>query len=215
ITYANGKEEKKRHTRQCIDFLKEAIVASQGGALILCSSHEQVDELYKGLLDHLSSKNIWLLRQSKHQSITSVVRDFANDINSVLIGTASLWQGVDVPGPALRSLFIYKIPYRMFTEPLIKARRDEIDREGGDSFSTYYEPLAALDLKQGFGRLIRKKTDIGIAVLLDDRILKKDTLLKSFPPGVTIRLAEQAQICDALAELAQIVDVKEAPETGL
>lgn len=213
ISYASGREKKKKHAQQCLEFLKEAIVASQGGSLILCSSHEQVDQLYKGLADHLSSRNIWLLRQSKDMSITSVVRDFSNDINSVLIGTASLWQGVDVPGPSLRSLFIYKIPYKVFTEPLIKARREEIQRAGQDSYSTYYEPLAALDLKQGFGRLIRKKTDIGIAVLFDDGIMKKDILVKSFPPGVKIGPAEPQEIFNALSELAKTVDVKEAKES--
>src|SRR3989338_8726363 len=199
---------------QCLVFLKEAIVASQGGSLILCSSHEQVDQLYKGLADHLSSRNIWLLRQSKDMSITSVVRDFSNDINSVLIGTASLWQGVDVPGPSLRSLFIYKIPYKVPTEPLIKARCDEVRREGYDSYSSYYEPLTALDLKQGFGRLIRKKTDMGIAVLLDEKIMQKDLLLKSFPPGVKIVPAEPQQIFSALSELAKTVDVGQVSESN-
>ena len=213
IAYASGREAKRKHAQQCLDFLKEAIVASQGGSLVLCSSHEQVDWLYKGLAEHLSSRNIWLLRQSKETGITSVVRDFANDINSVLIGTASLWQGVDVPGPSLRSLFIYKIPYKVPTEPLIKARCDEVRREGHDSYSSYYEPLTALDLKQGFGRLIRKKTDMGIAVLLDEKIMQKDLLLKSFPLGVKIVPAEPAQIFSALSELAKTVDVGQITET--
>lgn len=204
ITYGSAREAKHKHAQQCLDFLKEAIVASQGGSLVLCSSHEQVDWLYEGLSEHLSSRNIWLLRQSKETGITSVVRDFANDINSVLIGTASLWQGVDVPGPSLRSLFIYKIPYKVPTEPLIKARCDEVQQEGQDSYSSYYEPLTALDLKQGFGRLIRKKTDIGIAVLLDEKIMQKDMLLKSFPPGVKIVAAEPTQIFSALSELTKI-----------
>ena len=71
-----------------------------------------------------------------------------------------------------------------------------------------------LDLKQGFGRLIRKKTDMGIAVLLDEKIMQKDMLLKSFPPGVKIISAEPAQIFSALSELAKTVDVKEAKESG-
>lgn len=207
ISYGSAREVKRRHAQQCLDFLKEAIVASQGGSLVLCSSHEQVDWLYEGLAEHLSRRDIWLLRQPKDSGVTSVIRDFTNDINSVLIGTAKLWQGVDVPGASLRSLFIYKIPYKVPTDPMIKARCDEIQREGGDSYSSYYEPLTALDLKQGFGRLIRKKTDMGIAVLLDEKIMKKDTLLKSFPPGVKIVPAEPAQIFSALSELAKTVDV--------
>ncbi len=212
ISYANERGAKKKHDHLCLNFLKEEIIASLGGSLILCSSHEQVDQLYKGLLEPLSHRNIWLLRQSRDSSVTSVVRDFTNDINSALIGTASLWQGVDVPGPSLRSLFIYKIPYKVWTEPLIQARREQVDKTGQDGYSTYYEPLAALDLKQGFGRLIRKKTDIGIAVLLDDRIMQKDVLLKSFPPGVIIRSVDPQQIYNALSELAQTVDVGEVEE---
>lgn len=202
ITYLSSREGKAEHQRQSIVFLKEALAASQGGALILCSSHEQVDQLYIGLKNHLSKHNIWLMRQTRNQSITSVVRDFSNDINSVLIGTSSLWQGVDVPGPALRSLFIYKIPYRSPSDPLIAARCKKIEDARGDWFGSYYEPLAALDLKQGFGRLIRKKTDIGIAVLLDDKLIRKPLLMKSFPPGVHIIQREQAEIVTALAMLA-------------
>lgn len=204
ISYASGALEKKKHAEQSLAFLKEALLASQGGALILCSSHEQVEQLYAGLKETLAASNIWLLRQSKDKSISSVVRDFMNDVNSVLIGTSSLWQGVDVPGPSLRSLFIYKIPYRNFGEPIITARRTDLDSRGKDSYGGYYEPLAALDLKQGFGRLIRKKTDIGIAVLLDEKIMTKNRLLKSFPPGVHIEPKTPAEIMAALAELAKL-----------
>lgn len=206
ISYTNGKVEKKKHFEQSITFLREAITASQGGSLVLCSSHEQVEMLYEGLREPLANRSIWLLHQSKNQSITSVVRDFTNDLNSVLIGTASLWQGVDVPGQSLRALFIYKIPYRNPQEPIIGARREEIDRQGGNSFATYYQPLAAIDLKQGFGRLIRKKTDIGIAVLLDERITQRPMLMKSFPPGVSIQVAEQAVILEELSRLSQSVN---------
>ena len=100
-----------------------------------------------------------------------------------------------------------KMGERVGPAPMKRAGCDEIQGEGGDSYSSYYEPLTALDLKQGFGRLIRKKTDMGIAVLLDEKIMKKDTLLKSFPPGVKIVPAEPAQIFSALSELAKTVDV--------
>jgi predicted DnaQ family exonuclease/DinG family helicase len=201
ITYGSGRDAKAEHLKLSIAFLKDAIVASHGGALILCSSHEQVDLLYAGLKDHLSQNNIWLLRQNRNYSIASVVRDFSNDLNSVLIGTSSLWQGVDVPGPALRSLFIYKIPYRNPSDPLISARREEIENARKDSFGTYYEPLAALDLKQGFGRLIRKKTDVGVVVLLDERLARKPLLVKSFPPGVHVVTKDPTEIIAALMDL--------------
>ncbi len=201
ITY-NGNTEQNitRHLDACAEFLEQAIIASNGGALVLCSSHSQVGKLYTKLVEPLAKKSIWLLKQSKGSSVNSVVRDFTEDVNSVLIGTQSLWQGVDVPGNSLRTLFILKIPYLMFNVPIIQARRNEIDRQGRSSFAEYYEPLAAMALKQGFGRLIRKATDKGIAIMLDERILTKPTLMNSFPDGVELKGAEKAEIITALEE---------------
>lgn len=85
--------------------------------------------------------------------------------------------------------------------PLIKARRKEIEDNERDSFAEYYEPLAALILKQGFGRLIRKSTDIGIAVLLDENFLKKPSLMNSLPEGVHPQAAEPEAICEELHKL--------------
>ncbi len=181
IAYSGGKD---KHFEKSVEFLEKAILASDGGALVLCMSHKQVDALYSLLLGPLSENNIWLLRQNRGVSVGSVVRDFKRSVNSALIGTESLWQGIDVPGMALRSLFIYKIPYRMPFHPVLKARKQEIEDRGGDSFAEYYEPLSALMLKQGFGRLIRKCTDSGIAVLLDEDLLNKPRLLNSLPDGV-------------------------------
>ena len=89
------------------------------------------------------------------------------------------------------------MPFR----PIIKKRREVIDKKGGDSFVQYYEPMTALALKQGFGRLIRKRTDKGIAVLLDENLLNKPRLLRSFPDGVDPQREDQETICVALHEL--------------
>ena len=170
---------------------------------MLCSSHSQVADLYEKLKEPLSKVNIWLLRQSRGSSVTSVVRDFKSDINSVLIGTRKLWEGIDVPGDSLRALFIYKIPYPPMNDPLIKARREEVELRGGNSFAEYYEPLAALVLKQGFGRLIRKSTDQGITILLDEDLLllKKNRIWRSLPEGVHPQAADAEYIYKALHEL--------------
>ena len=201
IAYAGNSET---HFQKSVEFLEKAIIASNGGALILCSSHDQVAKLYAQLIDPLSKNNILLLRQTKNMSVNSVVRDFKNDVDSVLIGTKTLWEGIDVPGESLRSLFIYKIPYPMPGFPLIKFRKQEIDDRGGNSFAEYYEPLAALVLKQGFGRLIRKSTDTGVAVLLDEDLLKKPRLLGSLPEGVRPIRAESEEIYKAFNKLKNI-----------
>ena len=201
ISYSSKPEE---HLLKSIPFLKQAILASGGGALILCSSHRQVDALHEQLERFLAQHNIWLLRQSRGSSSNSVIRDFRKDINSVLIGTKTLWQGIDIPGESLRSLFIYKIPYDRPDNPLIKARRRKIDAEGGNSFAEYYEPLAALAIKQGFGRLIRKNTDTGIAILLDEDLLKKQRILDSLPTGVSVLRVEPEEIFASLNSIERV-----------
>jgi ATP-dependent DNA helicase DinG len=104
----------------------------------------------------------------------------------VLLGTASFWEGVDVPGQALRALLIAKLPFRVPTEPITAAHCEAIVAQGGDPFVEYMLPHAALRLKQGFGRLIRSGTDRGVVVIADPRIVTKGYgrgLLEALPPA--------------------------------
>ncbi|MCX6736422.1 MAG: exonuclease domain-containing protein [Candidatus Parcubacteria bacterium] len=192
-----------RHFNESVDFLEKAIIASNGGALILCTSFDQVNKIYEKLVRPLSKKNLWLLKQSRGQSCTSVIRDFSSDTNSVLIGTETLWQGVDVPGNSLRSLFIYKTPYRNPNLPIIQARCKELDNKRLDGFKNYYQPLAVMLFKQGFGRLIRKRTDVGIAVMLEDQLLDSPIFINSLPEGVTPERVEAETIFKELEDLAK------------
>src|SRR5438046_9643880 len=93
--------------------------------------------------------------------------------NAVLLGTSSFWQGIDVQGDALRNVIIVKLPFAVPDEPVIEAPLDAIKRSGGNPFMDYSVPEAIIKLKQGFGRLIRSRTDKGIVVLLDSRINTK------------------------------------------
>jgi ATP-dependent DNA helicase DinG len=105
---------------------------------------------------------------------------------AILLGTASFWEGVDVPGDALRALLIAKLPFRVPTEPVTAAQCEAIEAAGGDPFGEYMVPHAALRLKQGFGRLIRTATDRGVVVLTDVRAVKKGygkRLLATLPPA--------------------------------
>jgi ATP-dependent DNA helicase DinG len=104
----------------------------------------------------------------------------------VLLGTSSFWEGVDVPGDALRGLLIAKLPFRVPTEPITAARCEAIEANGGDSFAEYMVPHASLRLKQGFGRLIRSSADRGVVVIADSRIVSKgygQALLEALPPA--------------------------------
>jgi len=108
------------------------------------------------------------------------------DGDSVLVATMSFWEGVDVPGHALRLVILDKIPFAVPTDPIVRARREAIEREGGDAFTEYQVPTAAIALKQGFGRLIRTRKDAGVVAILDRRIVEKGygkRLLADLPPA--------------------------------
>jgi ATP-dependent DNA helicase DinG len=104
---------------------------------------------------------------------------------SIIFGTNSFWQGVDIPGDALQSVIITKLPFDVPKEPLTEARIEELRRQHIDPFSHYQIPRAIIQLKQGFGRLIRKKTDRGVVSLLDSRISRRGygkQFIVSLPP---------------------------------
>jgi ATP-dependent DNA helicase DinG len=120
---------------------------------------------------------------------------FKEDTNSVLFGTESFWQGVDVPGEALSNVIIVRLPFAVPYHPLLQGRLEQIKNEGGNAFFDYQLPQAIIKFKQGFGRLIRTKTDKGIIVILDSRIIHKGyghEFLSSIPKcGIKISYAKK------------------------
>jgi len=119
-----------------------------------------------------------------------------------LFGTDSFWAGVDVTGDALCSVIITKLPFRVPTEPVIEARSESIDAHGGNAFMEYTIPMAVLKFRQGFGRLIRSKSDFGMVAILDRRVIDKfygKWFLQSLP--------ESVQLTGNLDELAEAAGV--------
>jgi len=104
---------------------------------------------------------------------TALLEEFRNTPNCVLFATASFWQGVDVPGEQLSCVIIDKLPFAVPSDPVVQARIEAIREEGGNPFYEYQIPQAALSLKQGFGRLIRSRSDRGTLALLDNRVTKQ------------------------------------------
>ena len=104
---------------------------------------------------------------------TTMLEKFKEDVDSVLFGTDSFWQGVDVPGEALSNVIITRLPFAVPDHPLIEARLERIEARGGNAFSEFSLPEAILKFRQGVGRLIRTRDDSGMVVVLDNRVLVK------------------------------------------
>ncbi|MBU4485424.1 MAG: hypothetical protein KKD38_00720, partial [Candidatus Delongbacteria bacterium] len=141
------------------------------GTLVLFTSYVQMNNIYRGIKSNFIKKDRLLAIQNKDTSRTNLIKRFKAIRNSFLLGTDSFWEGIDVPGNALHTLVISKLPFAVPTEPVIQARTEELEKRGEDSFMGYSVPETILKLKQGLGRLIRHRNDSGIVLILDSRIV--------------------------------------------
>ncbi len=160
-----------------------------GGLFLLFTSHRSLTRVAE-LLRAAGAESRWPLFVQGEQQRSVLLRRFEAAGNGLLLGTSSFWEGVDVPGHPLRGLILEKLPFRVPTEPITAARVESIEARGGNSFWEYMLPLAALRLKQGFGRLVRSRSDRGAVVLLDDRILTRKYgryLRESLPPAPLVK----------------------------
>lgn len=167
------------------DHLSRAIIdlvrASGGRALALFTSYASLFATHRAVAPALSDDGILVLGQGIDGSPRQLVRALKSNPRTLLLGTASFWEGVDIPGEALSLLIMARLPFAVPTDPVFAARSALYD----DPFSQYGLPQAVLRFKQGFGRLIRTKTDRGVLVVLDRRIASKQygsEFLQSLPP---------------------------------
>ena len=172
------------------DFLEQAsarvhslIDMTAGGAFVLTTSIASMKALAARLGPLLPG--LKLLVQGSRPKET-LLEEFREDQNAVLFATASFWEGVDVPGEALRLVILEKIPFAVPTDPIVRARGALLEEQGKNAFMHLTVPEAAISLKQGFGRLIRRRQDHGVVALLDERIHTKSygrRLLAALPPA--------------------------------
>lgn len=172
-------------SKEALVELGELIDAAGGRTLALFSSWRGVEMADEHLRRVLAELPISIITQRRGDSVGSLVDRFAADPTSILLGTMSLWQGVDVPGPSCTLVAIDRIPFPRPDDPVMSARAAEADAAGGSGFMQVSLPRAALLLAQGTGRLIRSIDDRGVVAILDSRIVNKrygSILLNSMPP---------------------------------
>ncbi|HOD48433.1 MAG TPA: helicase C-terminal domain-containing protein [Candidatus Hydrogenedentes bacterium] len=168
---------------EVVDYVRSILHVTQGHAFVLFTSFYALDYVFRHLKDDLLSQGITPLKQGSIAR-TRLIERFRSDTSSVLFGTDSFWEGVDVAGEALQCVILPKLPFRVPTEPVLEARAEAIEAAGGSSFMQYTVPQAVVKFRQGFGRLIRRKTDRGAVIILDRRILTKHygkVFLRSLP----------------------------------
>lgn len=171
------------------DRIAELVAVTGGGAFVLCTSNRAM----RAFAAALRGKTPLPLVQGDTPK-QMLLRRFRAERNAVLVATMSFWEGVDVPGDALRLVVIDKLPFAVPTNPVVAARCRALEDEGQNPFLAYTVPEAAITLKQGFGRLIRTRTDRGIVAILDRRVRTRgygSALLAVLPPARrTDKLAE-------------------------
>ena len=189
---------------QVLEELGELIDAAGGRTLALFSSWRGVEAADAHLRKVLAERPISIITQKRGDAVAPLVERFAKNETSVLLGTMSLWQGVDVPGNSCILVVIDRLPFPRPDEPVLAARSALADNSGGSGFMQVSVPRAALLLAQGAGRLIRSIDDRGVVAIMDSRIVTKrygSVLLNSMPP--LWRTNDKQVVRDSLRRLSK------------
>jgi ATP-dependent DNA helicase DinG len=185
----------REHTDAVIDAALPVLEASRGRAFLLFTTHRALQHAHQRLQTVFAERGWdWPLLAQGEASRSELLERFRMEKNAVLLGAASFWEGVDVAGDALSLVVIDKLPFAPPDDPLLAARLEHLKKNGGEPFRDWQLPQAAINLKQGAGRLIRTETDYGVLMITDPRLVEKPygkRLWRSLPPMRRTRELEE------------------------
>ncbi len=187
----------RAHEEASAALIGRVVEAAQGRTFVLFTSYRALDRVRRALDRTL--RGIRVLAQGTMER-GRLLEEFRSGHRAVLLGTDSFWEGVDVPGRALSCVILARLPFRVPTEPIQRARTELVEARGGDPFRDYAVPQAVIRFRQGFGRLIRSRTDRGAVVILDPRVVSRSygrVFLGSLP-GLEVHLLGADDLVDGV-----------------
>ena len=185
--------------------LAEVFRRTRGRAMALFTSYEMLRRTTGVLEEETLGDGMQILAQGISGSRESITDVFKRDLRSVLMGTHSFWEGVDLVGETLSCLVVARLPFAVFTDPVVQARCEQIEADGGDSFLGYSVPSAVIRFRQGFGRLIRHRTDRGIVIVTDRRIVARryGEWFRNSLPATVQAFRDREELLDVIEEFLE------------